>query len=130
MDTKLTTKSQEALSAAIADATAAGNPQLEPVHVLQALLAQEGGVAAALLDAVGADRAALTRQVEGLQAALPGAYGSSVSQPQMSRALLTAVNAAQDEAKAIGDEYVTYEHIMLVQAVCTSGVCVVVRVYA
>ncbi|HLR28906.1 MAG TPA: ATP-dependent chaperone ClpB [Ruania sp.] len=122
MDTKLTTKSQEALSAAIADATAAGNPQLEPAHVLQALLAQEGGVAAALLDAVGADRAALTRQVEGLRTALPGASGSSVSQPQMSRALLTAVNAAQDEAKALGDEYVSTEHLLLGLAAGSGGV--------
>ena len=56
MDAKLTTKSQEAITAALQSATAAGNPQLEPVHVLAALLAQGSGVAGALLDAVGVDR--------------------------------------------------------------------------
>lgn len=61
MDAKLTTKSQEALGDAIQQASAAGNPQLEPAHLLNALLAQQGGVADGLLDAVGADRGALGR---------------------------------------------------------------------
>jgi ATP-dependent Clp protease ATP-binding subunit ClpB len=56
LDAKLTTKSQEAIGDAIQQASAAGNPQLEPAHLLNALLAQEGGVANGLLDAVGADR--------------------------------------------------------------------------
>ena len=59
MDAKFTTRSQEALGDAIQQASAAGNPQLEPAHLLNALLQQEGGVANGLLDAVGADRAAL-----------------------------------------------------------------------
>src|SRR5665647_3138582 len=53
MDPKLTTKSQEALAAALQGAASAGNAQLEPVHLLAALLAQPGGVAGGLLDAVG-----------------------------------------------------------------------------
>ena len=122
MDTKLTTKSQEAFAAAIQTATGAGNPQLEPVHLIQALLAQDGGVAVALLDAVGADRAALSRQLQGTAAALPAAAGSSVSQPQMSRALLTVITAAQDEAKALGDEYVSTEHLLLGLAKDTGAV--------
>ena len=122
MDTKLTTKSQEAFAAAIQTATGAGNPQLEPVHLIQALLAQDGGVAVALLDAVGADRAALSRQLQGTAAALPAAAGSSVSQPQMSRALLTVSTAAQDEAKALGDEYVSTEHLLLGLAKDTGAV--------
>ena len=44
MDPKFTTKSQEALATALQGATSAGNPQLEPVHLLDALLAQPGGV--------------------------------------------------------------------------------------
>src|SRR5699024_3090479 len=104
---------QEALAAAVQAATSAGNPQLEPAHLIQALLAQEGGVAVALLDAVGADRAALSQRAQGAATALPAAAGSSVSQPQMSRALLTVITAAQDEAKALGDEYVSTEHLLL-----------------
>lgn len=51
MDAKFTTRSQEALGSAFQSASAAGNPQLEPAHILDALLQQEGGVANGLLDA-------------------------------------------------------------------------------
>lgn len=113
MDQKFTTKSQEALSAAVQAAAAAGNPQIEPVHLLETLLAQPGGVAGALLDAVGADRATLTRRVEGLRAALPAASGGSVTQPSPSRGLSAVITAAQSEAQALGDEYVSTEHLLL-----------------
>ncbi|WP_034633300.1 Clp protease N-terminal domain-containing protein, partial [Cellulomonas cellasea] len=86
MDAKLTTKSQEALGDAIQQASAAGNPQLEPAHLLSALLAQQGGVANALLDAVGADRSALGRSVRATLVGLPAASGSAVAQPTASRA--------------------------------------------
>ncbi|SEE64034.1 ATP-dependent chaperone ClpB [Ruania alba] len=113
MDTKLTTKSQEAVAAAVQSATQAGHAQLEPVHLLGALLEQTDGVAVALLGAVGADRTHLAQQVRGITAALPAAAGTSVTQPRMSRAMLTAIEAAGDEAKALGDEYVSTEHLLL-----------------
>ncbi|MBZ2198368.1 ATP-dependent chaperone ClpB [Occultella gossypii] len=122
MDTKLTTKSQEAVAAALQAATAAGNPQLEPAHLLQALIEQEGGVAAALLDAVGVDRAAVADRVRAIVVALPAASGSSVNQPQMSRSLATAVKAAGDEATALGDAYVSTEHLLLGLAKDTGAV--------
>ena len=53
MDDKLTRKSQEALSDAVRRATADGNPHVEPLHLLAALVSQEGGIAAPLLRAVG-----------------------------------------------------------------------------
>ncbi|WP_163544028.1 ATP-dependent chaperone ClpB [Occultella kanbiaonis] len=127
MDTKLTTKSQEAVAAALQAATASGNPQLEPAHLLQALIEQEGGVAAALLDAVGADRAAVTDRVRAIVVALPAASGSSVNQPQMSRSLATAVKAAGDEATALGDAYVSTEHLLLGLAKDTGAVGDVLR---
>ena len=55
MDDKLTRKSQDALSAAVRRAAADGNPQVDPLHLLVALIAQTGGTAAPLLRAVGAD---------------------------------------------------------------------------
>ncbi|HEY3437458.1 MAG TPA: ATP-dependent chaperone ClpB [Actinotalea sp.] len=113
MDPKFTTKSQEALSAAVQTATAAGNPQLEPVHLLDALLAQQGGVATGLLDAVGADRGNLGRRVRAALVALPAASGGSVAQPGLSRAMSAVITAAQDEASALGDEYVSAEHLLL-----------------
>ncbi|MEE6281846.1 ATP-dependent chaperone ClpB [Georgenia sp. MJ170] len=110
---KLTTKSQEAIAAAIQAASAAGNPQLEPVHVLVSLLGQQGGVAAALVDAVGADRAAITRRAEAAVAALPGASGSSVAHPATSRPMMTVITQAGEEARALGDEYVSTEHLII-----------------
>ncbi|WP_407344868.1 ATP-dependent chaperone ClpB [Pengzhenrongella phosphoraccumulans] len=113
MADKLTTRTQEALGDAIQQASAAGNPQLEPVHLLGALLAQEGGVAAGLLDAVGADRAALGRRVRAALVALPTASGSAVAQPTPSRATSAVLAAARTEAEALGDEYLSTEHLLL-----------------
>jgi len=113
MDTKLTTKSQEAMAAALQKASGAGNPQLEPVHLLAALLEQQDGVANALLDAVGVDRRAAGQQVMGALTALPAASGSSINQPQASRGLINALSAASQEATALGDSYVSTEHLLL-----------------
>jgi ATP-dependent Clp protease ATP-binding subunit ClpB len=101
LDAKLTTKSQEAIGDAIQQASAAGNPQLEPAHLLNALLAQEGGVANGLLDAVGADRQALGRAVRAILVNLPAASGSSVAQPTASRATASAIEAASAEARTL-----------------------------
>ncbi|QTE29616.1 ATP-dependent chaperone ClpB [Pengzhenrongella sicca] len=113
METKLTTRANEALGDAIQQASAAGNPQVEPVHLLGALLAQENGVAAALLDAVGADRAELGRRVRAGLVALPAASGSAVVQPTPSRAMTAALDVARTEAQALGDEYISTEHLLL-----------------
>ena len=113
MADKLTTRTQEALGDAIQQASAAGNPQLEPAHLLGALLAQEGGVAAGLLDAVGADRSALGRRVRAALVALPTASGSAVAQPTPSRATSAVLEAARTEAQTLGDEYLSTEHLLL-----------------
>ena len=60
MDTKFTTKSQEALSAAASNAATAGNPNIEPAHVLKALMDQRDGVAVAVLQATGANADAVS----------------------------------------------------------------------
>jgi ATP-dependent Clp protease ATP-binding subunit ClpB len=127
LDAKLTTKSQEAIGDAIQQASAAGNPQLEPAHLLNALLAQEGGVANGLLDAVGADRGALGRAVRAVLVNLPAASGSSVAQPTASRATATAIDAASAEARTLGDDYVSTEHLLLGLAAGQSGVADALR---
>ncbi|ALD00046.1 Clp protease ClpB [Actinomyces sp. oral taxon 414] len=116
MDTNYTTKSQEAISGAMQAAAAAGNPQIEPAHLLVELLAQPDGVAAGLLAAVSPDAAA--RQAVGAAARriltrLPASSGSSVTQPQPSRALLAALEAASAAAKELGDEYISTEHLLI-----------------
>ncbi|WP_448058563.1 ATP-dependent chaperone ClpB [Cellulomonas hominis] len=127
MDAKLTTRSQEAIGDAIQQASAAGNPQLEPAHLLDALLAQDGGVATGLLDAVGADRAALGRAVRAVLVNLPTASGSAVAQPTASRATSAAIEAASAEARALGDDYVSTEHLLLGIAAGQSGVADALR---
>ena len=112
MDPKFTTKSQEALAGALQAAASAGNPQLEPAHLLRALLSS-GGAAVGLLDAVGVDRGSLGRQVEAIIATLPTASGGSVAQPSLSRPMSAVLTAAQSEADALGDEYVSAEHLLM-----------------
>jgi len=113
MEPKFTTKSQEAIASALRSASASGNPTLEPVHLLEALLAQPGGVAGGLLDAVGVDRSALDRRIAALRATLPSASGGSVVEPSVSRATSAVVTAAKTEADALGDEYVSAEHLLM-----------------
>ncbi|MBT0993290.1 ATP-dependent chaperone ClpB [Cellulomonas sp. DKR-3] len=127
MDAKLTTRSQEALGSAFQSASAAGNPQLEPAHVLDALLQQEGGVANGLLDAVGADRGALGRAVRGILVNLPSSSGDTVAQPPASRATTAALLAANDEARTLGDDYVSTEHLLIGLAAGQSGVADALR---
>ena len=120
MTDKLTTKSQEAIAAALQSAAQAGNPTLEPAHLLAALLAQEGGVATGLLQAAGVEPQLVLTRAKAAAATLPGASGASVTQPQASRALLTVISTAGEEASALGDEYVSTEHLLLALAASSS----------
>ena len=113
MDIQFTTKSQEALGAAVRIAAANGNPQVEPIHILDSLLQMGPGIATALLDAVGADTAQLTQEARGKLEALPSAQGSTVAQPSLNQAALKVLNAAQTFAKERGDEYVSTEHLLI-----------------
>ncbi|OFI38782.1 ATP-dependent chaperone ClpB [Arthrobacter sp. SW1] len=113
MDVKFTTKSQEALSAAAMNASTAGNPQLEPAHLLKALMDQREGVAVALLRATGADPDAVSVQASSAIKALPSSSGSSVQQAQLSRPALQAIKAAESEAEKLGDSFVSTEHLLL-----------------
>jgi ATP-dependent Clp protease ATP-binding subunit ClpB len=116
MDTKFTTMSQQAIGDAIQSASAAGNPQLEPVHLLAALLQQERGVAVGLLDAVGANAQAVGQRVRAALVALPQASGASTAQPSASRAMGTVLDLASKEAQGLGDEYVSTEHLLIAVA--------------
>ena len=117
---KLTTKSQEALAEAISLAAEKGNPQVEPLHLLSALLGQQGGVAVALLDAVGVNRADVIARTNAAIAALPGAEGSSVQQPSASRTLSRVISDAGKEATALGDAYISTEHLLMAVAASQS----------
>jgi ATP-dependent Clp protease ATP-binding subunit ClpB len=113
MDDKLTRKSQEALSVAIRKAAANGNPQVDPLHLLAALLEQADGTAAPLLRAVGADPALIAKEAGDQIGRLPRMHGASTSAPETSRQLLAATNTAASRARQLGDEYVSTEHLLV-----------------
>ncbi|WP_262103995.1 ATP-dependent chaperone ClpB [Arthrobacter sp. Marseille-P9274] len=113
MDAKFTTKSQEALSSSAMNASTAGNPQIEPVHLLKALMDQREGVAVALLKAAGSDPDTVSVHASTAIKALPSSSGTSVAQAQYSRGILQVINVAQQEAERLGDTYVSTEHLLL-----------------
>lgn len=108
-----TTKTQQAVSAAVQAATIAGNPDVGPVHLLGALLAQGDGLTAPLLSAVGADPTQVHKELDQLTRGLPAASGSSVSAPQFSRDAVRVLGKAQELATEMGDEYVSTEHLLV-----------------
>ena len=113
MEQKFTTMAQEAVGDAIQSASAAGNAQVETLHVMDALLRQENGVARSLIEAAGGDPQAIGAAVRNALVALPSASGSSTSQPQASRQLTAAIAQAEKEMQQMGDEYVSTEHLLI-----------------
>src|SRR5271163_321724 len=112
-DEKLTHKSQEAISTAQRRAAADGSPQIEALHLLVALAEQADGLAGQLLRAVGTDPALIVKQAEDRLARGPQMHGAAASAPEMSRALLLTIKTASDEAKQLGDEYISTEHLLV-----------------
>jgi ATP-dependent Clp protease ATP-binding subunit ClpB len=110
---KLTTRSQQALGSAISAAAAAGNPAVEPAHLLSALLLQDGGTAAPLIQAAGVDAQAVRAGLKSTLDALPSASGASVQNPGLSRASHEVLQRAQDLADQLGDDFVSTEHLVV-----------------
>ena len=116
MAREMTTKAQEAVSSALAAAGAAGNPQVEPIHLLEALIEQREGIALSLLEAVGADVRAIGARTRNALVALPSAQGASTGNAQPSNALLAIVRDAGERAEAGGDQYISTEHLLIALA--------------
>ncbi|KJK56170.1 ATP-dependent chaperone ClpB [Saccharothrix sp. ST-888] len=110
---KFTSKTQDALSAAIRQASAAGNPDVKPVHILLALLEQPEGIARPLLEAVGADVAAVTAAARRQLGTLPSAQGSTVSAPQLARDTMAVLGEAGKRAEDLDDQYLSTEHLLV-----------------
>jgi ATP-dependent Clp protease ATP-binding subunit ClpB len=113
MNDQLTTKAQEALSVAVRSAATGGNPAVEPVHLMRALLGQSEGLTGPLLEAAGADVAAVRRDVDADVAALPAASGSTVAAPGLGRPTYSVLSHAGEVARELGDEYVSTEHLLV-----------------
>ena len=113
MEQKFTQMAQEALSDAVQNAAALGNPQVDTLHLLDAMLRQENSMACALIEAAGGNAQNVSAEVHQAMQSLPSASGSTTTQPDVSRQLSAVLSQAEKEMQRRGDEYVTVD-LMLV----------------
>jgi ATP-dependent Clp protease ATP-binding subunit ClpB len=108
---RLTVKTGEAIQEAANAARRAGNPAIEDVHLLAALLAQGEGIVVPVLQKVGVNVARLASELEAALGRLPKQSGGA--QPTISRELNEILDQAEKEARGLKDEYVSTEHLLL-----------------
>ena len=113
MQAQFTNMAQEVISDAVQSASAAGNAQVETLHVLDALLRQQNGVVPSLIKAAGGDIKAIGTAVRNGLVNLPSASGSSTTQAQPSRQLEAVLVQAEQEMKQLGDEFISTEHLLI-----------------
>ena len=111
---KLTIKAQEAVQQAQELAADAGNPQMEPLHLLAALISEEGGVVGPLFERIGVNQSQLHQIVTSELGHLPKSHGGAP--PQIGADLTKVFDAAQSEANTMQDDYVSTEHLLLALA--------------
>ena len=124
---KLTTKSQEAVAAAVRLAAARGHADVGPVHLMSALLESDGGVAVPLLESVGVDPVELRGLVKADLDRIPSAAGATVAAPNLSRPGYAVLTAAAESASALGDDYISTEHLLVGIAVAGREVAQALR---
>jgi ATP-dependent Clp protease ATP-binding subunit ClpB len=124
---KFTTRSQEAINAAISAAATTGHSQVEAAHLLAALLAQPEGIIHPLLQAVGVAPATVAAGVEAELRKLPAVSGSTVGAPTYSRAALQILAKAADIAAEMKDEFVSTEHLLIATATVDSPASTVLK---
>ncbi|MGD7001556.1 ATP-dependent chaperone ClpB [Corynebacterium halotolerans] len=107
-----TTKTQEALQSALQAASANGNPDIRPAHLLAAILDQAEGVAAPVLKATGVDPQTVLKEAQDLVNSYPKAEGANLANPNFNRDALNALTASQELAGELGDEYVSTEVLL------------------
>jgi ATP-dependent Clp protease ATP-binding subunit ClpB len=108
---KLTIKAQEALSEAMDEASRQGHPEITSLHVLSALLAQEGGVTSSILQRLGVHKGKIEADVR--QRLATGPRVSGASQVGLSRGAQEVLDAGWRVAQSLKDEYLSTEHILL-----------------
>jgi ATP-dependent Clp protease ATP-binding subunit ClpB len=113
---RFTIKSQEALQAAQQLAGARRNPQVAPVHLLVALLEQEGGIAVPVLKRLGVSPESVRAKANAQLDNFPVVTGDASAAPQLGEAMGEVLRRADDEARGMGDQYVSVEHLLLALA--------------
>jgi len=109
---KFTVKSQQAMQQAQSRAAELGNPELQPVHLLLALIEDREGVIPAVLEKIGVPNERLEHELHSIEEKLPRVAGTA-AQPGPSQALSRALDQAFKEASNFKDEYVSTEHLLL-----------------
>ncbi|CAK8719181.1 hypothetical protein KKHLCK_08350 [Candidatus Electrothrix laxa] len=110
---KFTVKSQEAIQTAHSLAEQFGNPEMQPEHLLKALLEQPEGVVVPILQKLGVTPAVVLSETDLLIGKLPKVSGSAAGQSYMSKTFIKVVDQAAKEASSMQDEYVSQEHLFL-----------------
>ncbi|MFW6414116.1 MAG: ATP-dependent chaperone ClpB [Verrucomicrobiota bacterium] len=108
-----TTKAQSALAESHQLAAARNHSEVLPIHLLSALLEQENGLIPQIIDKMGRDPESLRTQIENELQRLPQVEGAGASQVYTSRTVSKVLQAAQEEAKNLKDEYISVEHLFL-----------------
>ncbi|MFA5091992.1 MAG: ATP-dependent chaperone ClpB [Candidatus Paceibacterota bacterium] len=123
-----TTKSREALESAQMSALENGNPELNSLHLLEALLEQEGGVVRSVCDKLGVDFASLLVETQKAVASLPKSQQDmETAQLALNPATLKALRQSEKEAKEFGDDYISTEHLLLGILVVSSEAQAILR---
>lgn len=113
MNQQYTTKSQEALQVAQQLAQQAGHPELSPLHLAASLITEATGVTSAILQKLGVEPKALALELQGELKKLPQTSNTEIG---MSRRLAAVLAEAGKRAQALGDEFVSTEHLLLALA--------------
>ena len=109
-----TNNTKAAFSAATAHAASSNNPELTPAHLLDALLAQDETMTRPLLTQIGVDPDTLEERVRTQLSRLPRAQGGA--EPGISREARAILEAADENRRDLGDDYVSVEHLLLALA--------------
>src|SRR5215469_8716649 len=121
---KMTERVSEGLNAAYTRALHEHNTQTTPEHFLAALLEQERGIAPDVLQAAGVDVKAFTKKVDAAIGRLPRLSGANAENAQvtLSPELARVMATAEGEAKALQDDYISVEHVLLAMAQSSGAV--------
>jgi ATP-dependent Clp protease ATP-binding subunit ClpB len=119
---RFTIKSQEAVAAAQRLASANSNPEVAPAHLLLALLEQEDGLVAPVLQKLSMDVAGLRERVRTIVDGLPKLSGDAEPESKPSSAFVKVLQRAERESAGLGDEYISTEHFLLSLSDSASGV--------
>ncbi|MDH2909062.1 MAG: AAA family ATPase, partial [Candidatus Eremiobacteraeota bacterium] len=126
---RLTERVSDALNAAYSRALAERNTQTTPEHLLAALIDQERGIAADILGKAGGDPKAIARATDAAIGRLPRLSGPNAESAQVSLApeLSRVMDGAEAQAKKLGDDYVSVEHVLLAMAQAGGAVGAIFR---